>query len=69
MKNAKVLGYPYVFWMIVLILFPLVLMLGYALSVQDANGVSFTLENFKNIFTADYLRFFGIPLNWHLSAP
>ncbi|MFA0815548.1 MAG: ABC transporter permease [Anaerofustis sp.] len=58
MKKTKILGYPYVFWMALFILFPMVLMMIYAFTVSDATGMRFSLENIREFFTPIYLNVF-----------
>ena len=63
MKKTKVLGYPYLFWMALFIIFPMMLMLIYAFTVSSATGVSFTFQNIREFFSPIYLNVFVKSLN------
>ena len=52
MRKTRFLGLPYIAWMTAFIIFPLVLMLIYALQLKNQPG-EFTLKNFIDIFTAE----------------
>jgi len=49
MKN-KWLSSPYVVWMVIFTLIPIFIVIYYAVTVQDDNGVRFSLENFNAVF-------------------
>lgn len=53
MKKAA--AYPYVVWMVLFILIPLMLVLYYSLTVIDSTGVEFSLVHFKRAFEPIYL--------------
>lgn len=63
MKKTKVLGYPYLFWMALFIIFPMMLMLIYAFTLSSATGVSFTFQNIREFFSPIYLNVFVKSLN------
>lgn len=63
MKKTKVLGYPYLFWMALFIIFPMMLMLIYAFTISSATGVSFTFQNIREFFSPIYLNVFVKSLN------
>ena len=63
MKKTKVLGHPYLFWMALFIIFPMMLMLIYAFTVSSATGVSFTFQNIREFFSPIYLNVFVKSLN------
>ena len=63
MKKTKVLGYPYLFWMALFIIFPMMLMLIYAFTLSSATGVSFTFQNIRDFFSPIYLNVFVKSLN------
>ena len=63
MKKTKVLGYPYLFWMALFIIFPMMLMLIYAFTISSATGVNFTFQNIREFFSPIYLNVFVKSLN------
>lgn len=50
------LAYPYILWMLVFILFPMVLVLGYGILIKTDSGISFTLEHLQRVFEPIYLK-------------
>ena len=61
MKRFGKLSLPYLIWMILLVIIPLMLMVVLAfLDIQglDFKNASFTLENFKTTFTSVYIGAF-----------
>lgn len=59
MKTFKRLTYPYILWMVAMIVIPMVLIIVYGLTKQgnDVATLQFTLDNFKKFFTdADFLK-------------
>lgn len=63
-KKYGRLAYPYLLWMIVFTIVPLLLVAYFAFTAYDANGdLFFTLNGFKNIFSTDRqasLSIFGV---------
>lgn len=63
MKKA---AYPYIIWMIIFILVPLLLVLYFGLTVGDSQNLStfkFSLENFKRFLDPIYLKVLGRSVN------
>lgn len=61
-KNA----YPYILWMFIFIIVPLVLILYFAFTTGDSLSFSeftFSLDNFKRFFTPTYLKVLGRSVN------
>lgn len=52
----KLSATPYILWSIVFIIFPLIFIVGYSLSVETATGISFSLDNFKNFMDPIYIK-------------
>ncbi len=50
------ISYPYILWMIIFILVPLALVLYYSLTVKNASGVSFSLENYEKFMQPIYIK-------------
>jgi spermidine/putrescine transport system permease protein len=57
--NRKWLASPYLIWMIIFIVVPLVMVLYYAFTVKDINGTRFTLEHMIKSFDSKYLVALG----------
>ncbi len=55
MKN-KWIAYPYMVWMIIFIVVPIVLVLYYSITFKDDSGLSVTLENYKRFFDPLYIN-------------
>ena len=61
MKKFAKLSLPYLFWMVLLVIIPLLLMIVLAfLDIQglDFKNASFSLDNFKTTFTSVYIKAF-----------
>lgn len=56
--KKKWISYPYIIWMILFIIVPLVLVLGYSLTIRTEDGLSFTLEHYKRFMEPIYLNVF-----------
>ena len=54
-RSRRVLAYPYLLWMVILIVAPMLLILYYALTKQVDGRVIFSLENIKNTFDPIYM--------------
>lgn len=52
------IAYPYVVWMIIFTLVPLVLVIYYSVASITDNGIAFTLEHFKKVFEPIYIIVF-----------
>ncbi len=55
MKNRWI-TYPYIVWMILFIVVPILLVLSYSITLEDEQGLSFTLENYKRFFDPLYIN-------------
>lgn len=53
--NKKWTSYPYLIWMIIFIVIPSFLILFYAFTIRDENGIRFTLENFYKFCEPVYI--------------
>ena len=53
--NKKWVAYPYLVWMIIFIVIPSFLILFYAFTVRDEQGIRFTLDNFYKFCELIYL--------------
>lgn len=51
MKNFKGFVYPYLVWIFVMILVPMLMIFAFAFLKDDGTGVVFTLDNFKRFFS------------------
>ncbi|SKC41871.1 ABC transporter permease [Maledivibacter halophilus] len=54
MKN-KWIAYPYIIWMLIFIIVPILLILSYSITYKDEAGLNFTLEHFKRFFDPLYI--------------
>jgi len=54
MKN-KLISYPYIVWMLIFIIVPLILVLFYSLTIQTETGFSLTLKHYKRFIEPIYL--------------
>lgn len=50
------ISYPYIVWMVIFIVVPLVLVLFYSITVQDGDGIRFTGENFARFLDPIYIN-------------
>lgn len=67
--KLKWISYPYVFWMILFIVIPLMLVLVFSFTIGDLPGdLSFTLENFQKFFQPLYLKVLGKSVNLALKS-
>lgn len=55
MKNGRI-AYPYIIWMFIFILVPLVLVLYYSIMVKTSSGVAFSLENYEKFMQPIYIK-------------
>lgn len=55
MKN-KLIAYPYIVWMILFIVVPIILVLSYSITYNSDTGLTFTLEHYKRFFDPLYLN-------------
>ncbi|MBU5257449.1 ABC transporter permease [Tissierella praeacuta] len=65
MKMKKV-AYPYILWMVIFIVIPLLLIMYFAFTRGDSQNFStfqFSLDNFKRFFTPTYLKVLGRSVN------
>ncbi|HOQ02000.1 MAG TPA: ABC transporter permease [Acetivibrio clariflavus] len=58
--NRKWLASPYIIWMIIFIVVPLLMILYYAFTVKDVNGTRLTFEHMMKSFDSKYLASLGI---------
>ena len=64
--NRKWVSYPYLIWMVIFIVIPSLLILFYAFTTKDEQGIKFTLDNFYRfcdpIFIAVLFKSLGLAL-------
>ncbi len=53
--NKKWISYPYLIWMIIFIIIPSFLILFYAFTVKDDQGIRFSLENFYRFYNPIFI--------------
>jgi len=53
--NRKWLAAPYLVWMVIFIVVPLVMIFYYAFTAKDAGGLRFTFEHLIKAFDSKYL--------------
>lgn len=53
--KKKWISYPYIIWMILFIIVPLLLVLFYSITVQTEDGIVFTLKHYKRFMEPVYL--------------
>lgn len=67
--KLKWISYPYVFWMILFIVVPLILVIVFSFTTGDIPGnLSLTLENFQRFFQPLYLKVLGKSVNLALKS-
>ena len=67
--KLKWISYPYVFWMILFILVPLILVIVFSFTTGDVPGnLSLTLENFQRFLQPLYLKVLGKSVNLALKS-
>jgi len=58
-NKARFLAYPYIVWMVIFIVVPLLLVLFYSLTegnINNPSSLSFSLKNYKRVFDVMYLN-------------
>jgi spermidine/putrescine transport system permease protein len=58
-NKARFLAYPYMVWMVIFIVVPLLLVLFYSLTegnIKDPSSLTFSLNNYKRVFDVMYLN-------------
>lgn len=69
--NMKKLSYPYIAWMILFIVVPLILVLFFSISIGEEEGfktIQFSMEHFKRFMDPKYLSILGISVSLALKA-
>ena len=69
--NMKKLSYPYMAWMALFIIVPLILILIFSLSVGEEDGfasLQFSMEHFQRFFDSKYLSILGVSVSLALKA-
>ena len=56
MKRGRITTFPYIVWMLIFILVPLVLVLYYAVTVTTPAGTVFSLQNFEKFMQPIYIK-------------
>lgn len=59
MKKKSYLAGPYIVWMSLFIVVPLMLIVAFSFSVKTSEGLRFSLENFKRLMDPIYFKVFG----------
>lgn len=55
MKN-RLITYPYIVWLILFIVVPILLVLSYSITLKTDSGLAFTFENYKRFFDPLYIN-------------
>ena len=58
MKKRPSIAYPYLIWSIIFIVFPLFIVLYYSFTSKVNGATVFSLENYKTLFSVDYIKVF-----------
>lgn len=58
MKKRSSIAYPYLVWSIIFIVFPLFIVLYYSFTNKVNGATVFSLENYKTLFSVDYIKVF-----------
>ena len=58
MKKRTSIAYPYLVWSIIFIVFPLFIVLYYSFTSKVNGATVFSLENYKTLFSVDYIKVF-----------
>lgn len=66
--NMKKLSYPYGLWMILFIIVPLLLIVFFAFTLDGAEEIAFTFENFSRFFEGKYLDILKISIELAVKA-
>lgn len=54
--KTKWISYPYIIWMIIFIVVPILLIFSYSITYKSDTGLSFTLQHFKRFFDPLYIN-------------
>lgn len=71
MNNMKKLSYPYIAWMVLFIVIPLILIVLFSVTIGEEDGfanLKFSLEHFQRFFDAKYLSILGVSVSLALKA-
>lgn len=71
MNNMKRLSYPYIFWMALFIIIPLILIVVFSVTIGEEDGfanLEFSLEHFQRFFDSKYLSILSISVGLALKA-
>ncbi len=55
MNRKSIMAYPYIVWMVLFIVIPILLVFYYGFTMESSAGLTFSLENFKRFFEPVYL--------------
>lgn len=68
MKKKSYLAGPYILWMSLFIVVPLMLIVAFSFSVKSSEGLKFSLENFKRLMDPIYIKVFGRSISLALQS-
>lgn len=68
MKKKSYLAGPYIVWMSLFIVVPLMLIVAFSFSVKTSEGLRFSLENFKRLMDPIYFKVFGRSISLALQS-
>jgi spermidine/putrescine transport system permease protein len=66
--NKKNLSLPYLLWMVMFIIFPLLLIIFYAFTAKTDEGTVFSMQSFTRIFEPVYLKVLGRSMSLALKS-
>lgn len=56
MMKKRWISYPYIVWMLIFILIPLLLVFYYSITIKTPDGMSFSVENYKKFLQPIYIK-------------
>lgn len=57
-KHRSFASYPYIFWSILFIVVPLLIVLFFSFTIKTGDGYKFSIENYKKLMSSEYIIIF-----------
>ena len=66
--KMKIFSYPYMLWLAIFIVVPLILVLLYAVTVTEGGSITFTIENLRRFLDPNYIDVLWISIKLALET-
>ena len=57
-SRKNIASYPFIFWSVLFIIIPLLIVLFFGFTVSTPDGYAFSVENFKRLVQPQYIKVF-----------